>query len=80
MKTLLVANQGTHWATTKKKNKQKEKVSEVYFIRMSSTIKRRSVKYSGFESAAKIRNEPIIMGEIYRIIMSDGFQHFAGVQ
>jgi hypothetical protein len=47
---------------------------------MSSTIKRRSVKYSGFESAAKIRNEPIIMGEIYRIIMSDGFQHFAGAQ
>jgi hypothetical protein len=47
---------------------------------MSSTIKIKSVKYSGFESSAKIKNEPIIMGEIHRIIMSDGFQHFAGAQ
>jgi hypothetical protein len=47
---------------------------------MSSTIKIKSVKYSGFESSAKIKNEPIIIGEIYRIIMSDGFQHFAGAQ
>jgi hypothetical protein len=47
---------------------------------MSSTIKRKSVKYSGFESSAKIKSEPIIMGEICRIIMSDGFQHFAGAQ
>jgi hypothetical protein len=47
---------------------------------MSSTVKRKSVSYSGFESSAKIKNEPIIKGEIYRIIMSDGFQHFSEAQ
>ena len=35
------------------------------------------MKFSGIGSPAEIKTEPVIMGEIHRIIMSDGFQYFA---
>jgi hypothetical protein len=40
------------------------------------SIRRKSIKFSEIGSA-EIKTEPIIMGEIHRIIMSDGFQYFA---
>jgi len=49
----------------------------VYSLRMS--IRRKS-KFSGIGSSAEIKTEPVIMGEIYRIIMSDGFQYFAAAE
>lgn len=47
---------------------------------MSSTDRRKSIKFSGTGSSAQIKTEPVIMGEMHRIIMSDGFQYFAAAE
>ena len=41
------------------------------------SVRRKSIKFSEIGSSVEIKTEPIIMGEIHRIIMSDGFQYFA---
>ena len=50
------------------------------FDRMSSTIRRKGIKFSRTGSSVEIRTEPAIIVEIHRIIMSDGFQYFAAAE
>jgi hypothetical protein len=46
---------------------------------MSSTIKRKSGKFSIGESA-ETNSESVTMGETHRIIMRDGFHYFAATE
>ena len=59
---------------------RKEIRKEKKELRMSSAIKRKSVKFSGIGESTGTNSEPITMEEIHRIIMSDGFQYFAAAE
>jgi hypothetical protein len=47
---------------------------------MSTIIRRKSTGFSGIGGLTETNSEPIILREIHRIIMSDGFQYFAAAE
>ena len=54
---MLIANNRTVWAIEKEKKENKG----VYYLTMSSTIKRKSVRFSGIGGSTGANSEPITM-------------------